>query len=233
MHLEPIKRELVSDKVIEQIKVGIDNGKFKAGDRLPPETEMARSLNVGRSTVREALKVLIHLGILERKGRNTVVAEDPFNNAFLLHALARYRDNQNVVEMIEVRRFLEVQLCELAAERADEADIRDLEACVRQMQTDDKDCATFIQADQSFHLILARAAKNKVFFQMMESIRMSLEKTVELIIRHRPDIVPKSMRYHEEILNAIARHQIRKARKAMKGHLQDIESEFKRILRGK
>ena len=231
MHFEPISRELVSDKVIQQIKERIDTGEFKAGQRLPSEMEMSRMLNVGRSTVREALKVLIYLGILKRRGRHTLVSEGSINEISILRGLARYRDKKSVVDMIEVRRFLEVPVSELASERADEKDIRDLEACVRRMQMNLKDRPAFIKADQEFHFILARATKNKILTRMMESIRMSLEDTVELIVQHRPDIVYKSFRYHEEIFKAIARHQPMKARKAMKDHLLDIEGEFKAILK--
>lgn len=230
---KPVSKELVSDKIIHEIKTAIEEGQFKAGDRLPSEMEMARSLKVGRSTVREALKVLIHLGIVRRVGRITVVAEDPFDfgTSSILLRLARYRDYQNAVDMIEVLLFLEGEITQLAAERANETDIRDLEFYLRQMQRNAKDIDKFIEADLGFHIAVAQAAQNKILFRMNERTKRFRRETMELMIKNRPNILYKSLQYHEEIFEAIARHQHKKARKTMQAHLKDVESEFRAILR--
>ena len=156
-----------------------------------------------------------------------------FDKESLLQVLDRYRNHQAIADMIEVRRLLETQVCEFAAERADETDIRELENCVQQMRKGVRLIPAFIAADQQFHFVLANATKNKVLIHIMEGIRRSVEETVELIIRHRPEIVAKSLAYHERIYQAIARHQPRKAQKCMKEHLEDIELEFKALIRQK
>ena len=73
--LKPMQRVLVSDEIIEQIKNLILKGKLRPGDQLPSETKMASQMKVGRSTIREALKVLIHLGFIERKNKVTVISD--------------------------------------------------------------------------------------------------------------------------------------------------------------
>jgi GntR family transcriptional regulator, transcriptional repressor for pyruvate dehydrogenase complex len=226
----PIPRGSVSDEVIQQIKERIERGLFKPGERLPSEISMARSLNVGRSTIREALKVFVHLGILERTRRQTVVARNPFRGSSFLDVIDRCRSSKDVVEMTEIRRFLEIQICELAAERADDDDLRSLKDCLDQMSVKTGDQAAFIEADQRFHFALSRAAKNNLLFQMMEGVRKVLDETVAFIIKERPGIIPRSLGFHEEIFKAVQGKFLRKARKAMKDHLHDVESEFGRIL---
>ena len=198
MDFDPIPRELVSDKIIEQIKNKIDVGEFQPGERLPSEVEMSRSFNVARSTVREALKVLVYIGILKRKGRSTFVSPNLVNSNAIVKGLSSYRDHHDMVDLIEVRRILEVQIVEFAAERADETDLSEIEACLIQMPTDTEAISSFIESDKKFHLLLAKAAKNKILLKMMENIRKNLN--IEVATRNNPNIIQRSVSYHHDLI---------------------------------
>ncbi len=233
MIFSPINKESTSDKVIKQIKAAVENMNLKPGDRLPSEMEMALNFHVGRSTVREALKVLIHLGVLDRKGRQTIVTNNAygFNEAFIFKGLSLYHDYKNSVDMIEVLLFFEAEICKLAAQRAEGKDIKDLQDCLSRMRQDTEDIDKFLEADLDFHMALARMCKNNILIRMHESTKAFRRETMQLINKYPPGILYKSLRYHEDILRAVADHRYAKAGRTMKEHLKDVEFQFKAILR--
>jgi len=214
------------------VKTAIAAMNLKPGDELPSEMKLAQRFNVGRSTIREAFKVLTYLGLLDRKGRKTIVAKNPFDldEDFVLTGVALYRDNENAVNMIEVLFCLEGQICRLAAERSVEEDFRSLEECLHKMEKSKGDIEKFIEADVDFHMALARATKNSILLRMSESTRDFRRDTMRIMIKHRPAILEKSLDYHENIFKAVSDNKYDKAERTMNEHLKDVESEFRSIL---
>jgi GntR family transcriptional repressor for pyruvate dehydrogenase complex len=229
--LKPMQRVLVSDEIIEQIKNLILEGKLRPGDQLPSETKMASQMKVGRSTIREALKVLIHLGFIERKNKVTVIS-DRIKGKLSPHDLVeRFKNQRNILEMIEFRKIVEPNMASLAAIRSDTTDVSLLQRDVSAMTESIDEPEVFLKHDHHFHLHIAQGAKNQILIEVIQGIQHILEKTQGHIIRKSTTISPRSLEFHRNIFNAIKKSKPEVARKQMYEHLLDIEREVYTILK--
>ena len=119
--LAGIRRGSLCDEVIAQLREQISSGSWPVGERIPPESELIERLQVGRGTVREAIKALAHIGLLEvRQGDGTYVK----SRSELAGALRRQMRTVTDVHIQEVRRALEVEGARLAARRRTDEDLR-------------------------------------------------------------------------------------------------------------
>jgi GntR family transcriptional regulator, transcriptional repressor for pyruvate dehydrogenase complex len=228
---KPVNKVLISSGIIDQIKGAIATGDLRPGESLPSEIKMAFQLRVGRSTVREALQVLIHLGFVERKGKETFVSPSVREKLFPKDILQSYQAHRRIVEMIEVRKVVESFLAESAAVRANEEVIELLGKDLEEMENSVGDIKKFIASDHQFHLRIAEGAQNKVFYDLMLGIRDILRDNQELILLKSQAILPRSMEFHRKIYLAIKGKKPKMARKQMLAHLIDIENEMYTILK--
>ena len=229
--LKPMQKVLVSDEIIEQIKNLILEGKLRPGDQLPSETKMASQMKVGRSTIREALKVLIHLGFIERKNKVAVISDRIQETVSPHDIVERFKKQRNILDMIEFRKIVEPDMASLAAIRADEMDISLLQKDVDSMTEHKDDPEAFLKYDHHFHLHIAQGAKNQILIEVIRGIQDILEKTQGHIIRKSTTISPRSLEFHRNIFNAIKNSKSEQARKQMYEHLLDIEKEVYTILK--
>ncbi|HHV79610.1 MAG TPA: FadR family transcriptional regulator [Firmicutes bacterium] len=223
MNLKPIKRSTLSDAIVEQIKSLIVEGDLKPGDKLPPERELSAMLNVGRTSVREALKALSSIGVIRRKREGTFVAVDirTFFSEPLNYRLALMQSS--IHELFEARRMLEVELAGLAARRATQEDIEQIEKLFNTMdQENARDIDRFIQADLDFHLAVAEAAQNCVIMELMQTVKGLMGELIEAVIKGEPSIIPRSLEFHRRILERIKMQDPVGARAVMTQHLDDI-----------
>lgn len=229
--LKPMHRVLVSDEIIEQIKNLILEGKLRPGDHLPSETKMASQMKVGRSTIREALKVLIHLGFVERKNKVAIIS-DRIKEKLLPHDIVeRFKKQRNILEMIEFRKIMEPDMASLAAIRSDEINVSLLQKDVSAMTESKDNPETFLKHDHHFHLHVAQGAKNQILIEVIQGIQDMLEKTQGHIIRKSTTISLRSLEFHRKIFDAIKKGKPEQARKHMYNHLIDIEKEVYTILK--
>ena len=229
--LKPMQRVLVSDEIIEQIKNLILEGKLRPGDQLPSETKMASQMKVGRSTIREALKVLIHLGFIERKNKVTVITDRIKEKLSPQDIVERFKNQRNILEMIEFRKIVEPDMASLAAIRSDKTDVSLLQRDVSAMKESKDEPEVFLKHDHHFHLHVAQGAKNQIIIEVIQGIQDILEKTQGHIIRKSTTISPKSLEFHRNIFNAIKKSKPEVARRQMYEHLLDIEQEVYTILK--
>jgi len=229
MPLKPVQKILVSDGIFEQIREMIHSGEFSPGERLPSETRMAQRLSVSRSSLREALNALVHLGYLQRQNKGIHIAVESQWKTNLPFHFSRSQEDQHIAEMIEVRKIIETELCALAAKRAEAEDIKALAESLREMKAQVNDSNGFINSDHHFHLCIAKAAKNSLLGDFIEKIRDLLRSNISLIIQ-RSSISKRSLDHHQRIYEAIERRDGVRARKAMGAHLADVEKEFLKIL---
>jgi GntR family transcriptional regulator, transcriptional repressor for pyruvate dehydrogenase complex len=228
---KPVNKVLISNGIIEQIKTAIAAGNLKPGDSLPSEIRMASQLKVGRSTVREALQVLIHLGFIERKSKETFVSPSVRERLFPKDILQSYQAHRRIMEMIEVRKVVESFLAESSAIRAHEEVIDLLRRDLDEMERSIGDMERFIASDHQFHLRIAEGAQNKVFYDLMLGIRDILKDNQGLVLLKSQSILPRSMEFHRKIYLAIKGKKPKMARKYMLDHLIDIEKEMYHILK--
>jgi GntR family transcriptional repressor for pyruvate dehydrogenase complex len=229
MPFKPVEKILVSDGILEQIRDLIHSGEFLPGQRLPSEVKMAALLSVSRSSLREALNALVHLGYLQRQTRGIYVNPSVNWRATPSFRFSRSQEDLDVAEMIEVRKIVESELCALAAKRAEANDIKDLADSLEQMKGQLGDPKAFIDSNQNFHLCVAKAAKNHILEDFIVNIRNLLKSNIALVIE-KSAISRRSLGYHRRIFEAIRDGDVSRARRAMAEHVADIEKEFFKIL---
>lgn len=232
MPIQPIKKNNVSVEVMQQIKDNILRGEWKPGSKIPSENELKAMFGVSRNTVRGALQQLIALNILSSKhGGGTFVNE--LSPGMYMNALipALMLDKDGVLEMLEFRKVIEVEGVKLAARRAMEEDIRELEQIIESMNamTDGKyDTHTFAIEDSRFHEVLVRCARNSVLMKVYMIIKeLLLSNQVEIQKLIGPTL---AFKYHPLILDAVKRRDHAAASKLMEEHIQvTIEQSAIRI----
>ncbi len=229
MPLKPVRKVLVSDGIVEQLKGLVDSGELSPGSRLPSETKLAQQLSVSRSSLREALNALVYLGYLERRNRGLGVAQDAGRRVSASLPLPRSKEEYSIAEMIEIRRIIETQLCSLAAKRAEPDDIKALGRDLKKMRAQVNHPNDFITSDHHFHLCIARAAKNSILGEFIERVGDLFRSNIALIVQ-KSSISRRSLRYHQQIFDTIRQGDATRARRAMADHIADIEKEFVRIL---
>ena len=229
MPFKPVEKILVSDGILEQIRDLIHSGEFPSGQRLPSEMKMAALLSVSRSSLREALNALVHLGYLQRQNRGVYVTPRLKWQTSPSMPFSRSQEDLDVAEMIEVRKIIESELSALAAKRAEPEDIKALEQNLEQMEAHLDDPGIFITSNQNFHLRIAKAAKNHILEDFIINIRNLLKNNIALVIE-KSTISRRSLGYHRRILEAIRDGDVSRARRAMADHVADIEKEFVKIL---
>jgi GntR family transcriptional regulator, transcriptional repressor for pyruvate dehydrogenase complex len=172
--LTSLRRSPLVDLAVSQLREQVLSGQWPVGSRLPAETELAQRLEVGRSTIREAIRALVHAGLLEtRQGSGTYV-RSVTPGADWEPRLRRAA----VLEVYEVREALEVQAARLAARRRTETDIAALRACLAERERVRADVASFVEADLDFHRAVVAAAHNPLLAEMFDSFAAVLREAL-------------------------------------------------------
>lgn len=226
--LKPVLRTNLSEQVALQILQMISAGQWKPGEKLPSELDMGKVFQVGRSTLREALRSLSFVGIVRiRAGGGAYVADGPskFIDRVLTHGLLN--SEKDVNDLIEARIALESEAAALCAERGTEEDIEVLSLLVKEISGPlPGGSKQFLDLDVRFHLTIAAGSKNAVLSQMLWTIRNLLQ---ELITRSLqiPGSRENTCVEHAAILDAIKQRNPRKARAAIRRHLRTFGRAYK------
>jgi len=221
--LKPIKPKRISDLVYEQIKDLIFKGRFKPGEQLMTERELAQALGVSRPTVREAINRLVNIGLVEhRQGQGTFVTS-PGDNAEK-NPLAAAVDGHDIqlLELIEVRLGLECNAAMFAARRATTDDIRDMEKILREMVCEPGHEALCTDADISFHMAVSYASNNMVQIHIMKNLYDLLFYGIGQSSHHiysEPGNIEQIIEQHKKAFEAIRRHDPGAAYEAMRSHI--------------
>lgn len=221
--ITPIKPKLVSDQVFDQLRDLIFRRQIKPGEPLLPERELSRMLNVSRSTVRNAINKLIGMGLVEqKKGLGTVVCSPEIEGENPIRALLGLQE-ATVAELIELWQSLESDAAELAAVRASEEDILALEEAYEDQMHDCAEGRYLPDATISFHMAVVYASKNRAKISLMKHFYDLLFGTMEAEITHiysDPDALNRDLTDHREILDAIRKHDPRRAHEACVRHIE-------------
>ncbi|MFC6085592.1 FadR/GntR family transcriptional regulator [Sphaerisporangium aureirubrum] len=197
MSLRTAQRASLVDQVIEQLKDQITSGSWQMHAKIPTETVLAEQLGVGRNTVREAVRALTHAGLLEcRQGDGTYVRA----TSELSGAMARRLRAAEHLEILEVRRALEIEAAKLAAVRRTEGDIELIEAALKrrdQAWADGGD--TFVEADLAFHIAVVEATHNRVLIELYKDFSAALRASIAAAGAPLAGHIP-----HDAIARAIA-----------------------------
>jgi DNA-binding FadR family transcriptional regulator len=223
---KPIKKAKVYEEIVTKIKDMVEKGRFKSGDQLPVERELAEVFRVSRSSVREALRSLESQGFIEsRQGDGTYIASQPVESLVSPLASVIFTEKDDQMELFEMRRMIEPDLAYLAAERATEEEIAMMAEVLDLQEEKIARGESGTDVDKNFHYIMARATKNKVLLRITDNIIDLLAESREqyLQVEGRPQ---KSIMRHREVLDAIRAGDPERAEKCMLEHLMDIETSL-------
>lgn len=217
--LEPIRRETVMDMVARRIEQLVRSGDLKAGDRLPPEPELAQMLRVSRSSLREALKGLMYLGLIKSRAGDGTYIQSSLGRVLNQHFQWMILLNEvKHLEVYELRKIIEPDVAALAARRATRADIQRLESALDGMAQTRANPELFRAFDIQFHDAFAQASGNVA---IQTTMRMLYHATSEA----RKAVLPfidnwdKHWRRHERVFTLIRDHRPELARKAVREDL--------------
>ncbi len=213
---------LLYRSVQERIKRYILEHDLQAGDPLPPETHLARTLGVSRSSVREAVKALESLGILEtRPGKGLFVR--PFSLDPILDNLAYSLlfDRDSVTELLEVREHLEVGLLPQAMRTLSPGQLELLRSLVRRMQEKAARGEPFPEEDRFFHRTLSEATGNRLLVKLLDVFWIVFLRLRNRTVRVDP-APQRTWEHHQRILAAIEAGDVAAAQQAMVAHFSDL-----------
>ena len=218
-----VHKTRVSEEIIGQVRDLITSGRLKVGDRLPAERELAKILQVGRSTVREAIRALESLRILQaRAGEGTFLIANPDEQRPdpVTANLFQSWDNQH--KLFEVRMVIEPDLAALAARRATSAQIERMREILQEQEILVQQGDTGFKADTTFHFLLAESADNDILLRIMDSLMDRLQETrkASLNTGGRP---VRSLKQHYAILRTIERRDPAGAEQRMREHIAEME----------
>lgn len=226
---ESIESKKISQVVIEQIENMIMSGELKNGDKLPPERELTETLNIGRPALREALKALEVIGLIEsRHGQGNYIINNTENSFFKPLSLSFKLSNGNTEEILEIRKLLESYTVRQAAINADDEDIRKLykiHECMIQAETTDLKSAY----DKQFHYEIAEISKNMLVNKMLESISYLYDNFINKTVRMSffgEDSIDKIYEEHLSIIRAIEKHDEEEAFACINAHLNNIDKSL-------
>jgi GntR family transcriptional regulator, transcriptional repressor for pyruvate dehydrogenase complex len=221
---EPITKQKTYELIADQL-LGEIGTRLHPGDTFPTERELTESFKVGRSSVREGLRMLESRGVIRSVGNGTfVVAElrSPLNRSL---ALLLSLEEGNLRELYELRRMLEGEAAALAAARRSDEDLASMAAAVEDMAQGLDDRDAYASADVRFHVAVAAATGNRVALHAMHAIRELLERALEQVYGI-PGSAARSLEQHREILGAIRAGDAEEARGRMRRHLTRVEQEI-------
>jgi GntR family transcriptional regulator, transcriptional repressor for pyruvate dehydrogenase complex len=230
LFIEPVKRETVMDTVARRIESLIRTGELRVGSRLPTEPKLAAMLGVSRSSLREALKGLVFLGLIKaRPGYGTYiqstlgrVVSRHFQWMLLLQEI-------KYLELYELRQILEPAVAALAARRASKDDIDKMEAAIDEMRKSFDLPERYMEAEMAFHEGFTQAAKNVATQTMLRMMYDALAEGRRRVLPLISDMEQNFAR-HKRILKCIVKRDAKGARKAVLDDLLYAESLLRKDL---
>jgi GntR family transcriptional repressor for pyruvate dehydrogenase complex len=231
MSYQPLERRKVYEQIAEQLLGQIGTRRLKQGDSLPSERELTESFGVGRSSIREALRMLESQGVITSVSGGAFVVSDPatpLNSSLRLVFSLDERAGMN--DLYELRRILECEAAALAAERRSDAHLDEMDAAIAEMDASlraEQGGEHFIDADLRFHLAIAEATANRMVLHSMQAVRDVVRRALLTIvlIPHSPE---SAVLEHRAIRAAIANRDASRAREEMRAHLARVQSDVER-----
>lgn len=225
-----LKNKLLAEQVEDQIYHYILDTPIEPGAKLPNEFELGEKFGVGRSTIREAVKLLSSKGIVEvRRGSGTYVVTTTKGLSDPLGLRSVKDKNQLALDLANVRLLLEPGIAEMAAQNATDEDIERLRRLCERVEAKIHDGDRYIEDDIAFHTCIAESSKNTVVEQLIPIIDTAVMMFVN--ITHKK-LIDETIMTHRMIVEAIANHDPLGAKSAMVMHLNFNRTYIKKVYDG-
>lgn len=224
LKFEGVAVEKISQNIVEQIRKKLINGSLQPGEVLPSEENLSKIFGVSRSSLREALQILEIQGIVDRKKRSGTVIRKlsilEMANIYLPRS-----DEESLLDLMETREILEVAIVELVSERASPKDVQELENLLGWMENNPEEAA---EADVAFHLALARMSRNEVMFNIVKSLKGTMDRLQERTI-YLPGRLEHVLVEHRKIIESINSKDPELAKIYMKRHLRKVKGLLEKL----
>ena len=217
--MDKIQRVNATQQVVDVFKQAIKNGTLKTGDRLPNETEIAKELGVGRSSLREALKILAVYGVIEsRHGEGTFIVDNRARNFF--EFLGYDLSKKNMKEFMELRRVIEVgniiSICGILSKK--ELDYLESQVQVFE-EKPERSISEYVIADKNFHAAMISYSHNKMLEYINNMITDFREDLLKRLFEHEA-IVTDARIAHRRILEALKKGDQKKCIETVTSHIE-------------
>ena len=242
----PIKSPRTFEEVSNQIKKLIFDGVFKPGDKLPSEIEIAQQFNVGRQSIREALRILELSGFItiQKGGGGGAIIKDTISNTISELFLDAFQLERITIEELTIARFeIEKIVLKYTIEKADKSDIESLQQNIQAAREKIENNNPAVDENIRFHKLLARASKNQLFVIVVEAVTAAIRHFLSGL---GPDAETSdsekwynesmmnsknTLAYHEDILNAIVAKKLDLAIDILEDHLLEVKGRLQPLAR--
>lgn len=224
--LRPIKKEKLNDVIVKRL-IELIQKDLADGDKLPSEKELLEHLHIGRSSLREALRAVEAMGLIEvRAGAGSFVTK---TRGFLYRKpieLGLFAHDHSIQDMIQARYLIEVAIVDLVVQNVTDAQLEQMEGAVRMMEESvPPNLDQILSADVRFHELLNGATGNSVLHELV-SLAYNIVKNVRTEYFSVPEHYVVSAGYHRNILEALKKRDPKKARKATIDHMEWVKTVF-------
>ena len=215
--MERMERVNATDLVVNYVKTAIQNGELKIGDKLPREADMAQELGVGRSSLREGIKILNAYGVVEaRQGEGTFVVDNRASNFF--EFMGFFSNKENMQHFLELRRVIEVGNIVDIHDKLGPKDIAELERLVNVFDVAGQPEAEYVEADKGFHSYMISFSKNPMIIQINNMLTAMRSDLLERLFAHE-EIIQDARVAHHKILDALKAQDMDACIEAVGAHL--------------
>ena len=232
-----IPRTTLTAAAFEQLISRVVKGNWKPGDRIPPERDLCQQLGIARTSLREALKAMELIGLLDsRVGDGTFVCpRSEFLSRPLLWAFTG-SDHSELQDIMEARTIIEENLAGLAAERGSSEAIAEIGKAVQMMRDSIARGDSILEADVAFHVAISSAAQNDVLHNAAQLLRNLLRQWIYFNLA-LPGVSAIALKHHHTVYRAILQRKPAMARRAMRMHLSEtmalVKHSIKHRVQGK
>jgi len=220
------QRNTLAENTADQIRSLIFTGELKPGQVLPTRDELGTRFGVGRSTINEAIQILASVGLVDsRPGKGTWVRDDAVEEMIHPDAVRAHLGSIDARMLFDARTLIEVDLTAKAAVNATEQECRAIWAALAKMEEALDDDAAFIEADLSFHMLVATAAHNSLLAGFYHLCRRLLTEVISDLIK-LPSVKQDALALQRAIAEAITHHASEPARAAALAHMRSLAPAF-------
>ncbi len=221
MLLKPVERNTLVESVVDQLLALIKDGSLAPGERLPSERDLMKSLNVGRSTVREALRSLVMMNLVDmRPGQGSFIKEMSLSSIINPEMLSTLMDRNLTADLLETRKMIEPPAIELAAKRATAEELVNLQSIVDECRKLHARGNSTAEPSARLHLEITHCTHNGVLVMFIESVLGLLTERGTQLELHR-GYYDWEINSHQELVDALIARDGHLAHRLMARHLEE------------
>jgi len=223
----PVPRGSLVTFVVKRIKEALLNGEINPGDFLPPEAELAKNLSVGKSSVREALKMLQALGVVEvRRGQGTAICKEPGEESINPLIFQLLIEKRSIQDLIDLRMIFEPGITVMAMKKATKAEIETIRKTILRLQKSIERGVPMAEDDLAFHFAILNATHNPFVVRIGKTILQLFKSSISTSMNTIPEI---ALRDHKRIFDAFVQKNEDKLVEAVVDSFEGWKKSLKKI----